>query len=564
MKPDLDRYPSYAELDTLIGLDGVKQEVASLLTKMHYFRLMSERRRTLSIEAQHLVFAGPPGTGKTTVARIFTRIAAEMGVINRPVAVEVSRDTLVGEHLGASTQRVVAAFERAQGGVLFLDEIHSLAIEATGRNDYGHEVIHTLVKLMEDRRGDVIVIAAGYTGELARVFAINPGLQERFSRTVHFPAYRPEELTLIVEKLGRDGGFPLTPEAVDAVRMYFLHGAGRRADANGRTARKTYETMRDQAISRSMAEVYEGREAPASELLPTDLDPDFSRSVLTAGTRRVDDGQLTAIMAELSSLPGLVPFKREIARVHARATLVAHRRALGLPGGVAGSHHLIFSGPPGTGKTTAARLYAEVLAAMGVLAQGQLVEVTRADLVGQWIGHTAERTRAVFERARGGLLFIDEAYTLVAGKSASDFGQESIDTIVKLMEDLGDELIVVAAGPPEKMTSFLASNPGLQDRFTRVIDFPPYTSEELVKIFVKMATDEGFALDPDVLPAISQRYAKAVLRSTFGNARHVSKTLMGMIDSLALRLAASLDAADSLDAGEAVDVTLLTAADLSE
>ena len=183
------------------------------------------------------------------------------------------------------------------------------------------------------------------------------------------------------------------------------------------------------------------------------------------------------------------------------------RVAAGLPAPSI-SRHLVFLGPPGTGKTTVARLYGRILAALGVLQSGQLVEVARPT----WWASTSARPRsgpeAVFERARGGVLFIDEAYTLSPQGSGADFGREAIDTLVKLMEDHRDEVVVIVAGYTEEMAGFLASNAGLASRFSRNIHFDHYADDELVAIFELLARSSGYECRGNTLAALRGRFAR--------------------------------------------------------
>jgi SpoVK/Ycf46/Vps4 family AAA+-type ATPase len=205
----------------------------------------------------------------------------------------------------------------------------------------------------------------------------------------------------------------------------------------------------------------------------------------------------------------------------------------------AASYHMVFSGPPGTGKTTVARLVGGLFHALGILAKGHLVEVDRAELVAGYIGQTAIKTDAVVKRAIGGVLFIDEAYSLANDQSDQDFGPESVETLLKLMEDCRDELVVIAAGYRKPMEAFLASNPGLRSRFTRFIDFPDYKPSELASIFSGLAEAANYTLDADAIEASEKLLAECYERrtKTFANARLVRNLFERAVSRQADRVA---------------------------
>ncbi len=211
-------------------------------------------------------------------------------------------------------------------------------------------------------------------------------------------------------------------------------------------------------------------------------------------------GELEAVKAEMDQIVGLHEIKEYIFSLEKNYKVQEMRKAQGLPVSNV-SMHMIFTGNPGTGKTTIARLVSKYLKAIGVLSGGQLVEVSRADLVGKYVGHTAPLTMQVIKSAIGGVLFIDEAYSLYRGKDDS-FGLEAIDTLVKGMEDNRDDLIVILAGYTREMETFLTANSGLQSRFPNIIEFPDYSGEELQKIAEINATSRGYRLSEDAKAAL--------------------------------------------------------------
>lgn len=237
------------ELDALVGLDSVKREVRALTDMIEVGRRRQQAGLKAASVKRHLVFTGSPGTGKTTVARLYGEILASLGVLEKGHLVEVSRVDLVGEHIGSTAIRTQEAFDRARGGVLFIDEAYALSPEDSGR-DFGKEAIDTLVKLMEDHRESVVVIVAGYTAEMERFLSVNPGVASRFSRTITFSDYDPEELLSIVEQQAEEHEYRLAPGAPEALRTYFTVLPKGPAFGNGRTARQTFEAMVERHASR--------------------------------------------------------------------------------------------------------------------------------------------------------------------------------------------------------------------------------------------------------------------------------------------------------------------------
>ncbi|UJF36008.1 AAA family ATPase [Paenibacillus hexagrammi] len=252
--------------------------------------------------------------------------------------------------------------------------------------------------------------------------------------------------------------------------------------------------------------------------------------------RSPQEGPLSDIFKELNQLIGLQNVKDLVHEIYALLQISQYRAEAGLLSN-AHVYHMIFKGSPGTGKTTVARLMGRMFHAMGVLSKGHFTEVERADLVGEYIGHTALKTRELMKKAMGGVLFIDEAYSLARGGD-KDFGKEAIDCLVKGMEDKKNDFILILAGYSDEMDQFLATNPGLPSRFPIQVDFEDYSVEQLILIMEQMAKEREYVLLPQAIMKLKQHLAdeKAMSWKAFSNARYVRNILEKAMRHQAVRL----------------------------
>lgn len=528
------------EMDGLTGLENVKQEVKDYVQYLNFLMLRKEKgyedNSGLSL---HSAFLGNPGTGKTTVARLLGKIFHKMGLLSKGHIHEVDRADLVAEYIGQTAPKVKEAIDAARGGILFIDEAYALYRSGEDSKDFGREVIEIILKEMSDGRGDIAIFVAGYPKEMEVFLDSNPGLKSRFSHYYHFNDYTPQELEEIASSEFNKNKLNLLPEAKALLSKKLVDAYRSRTNSFG-NARMVISIVNEAKMNMGIRLMKNEnvKDLPAelfSEITEEDIKEVFEDNKKKKPHIPVDEELLKESLAELNSLVGLSNVKKEVNEL---IKLVRFYQEEGKDVMNKFPLHSVFTGNPGTGKTTVARILARIFKAIGIIERGDLIECDREKLVGAFVGQTAIKTNEMIDKAQGSVLFIDEAYSLTSGHGG-DFGNEAIDTLLKRMEDKRGEFIVIVAGYTDRMVSFLESNPGLRSRFDRKFDFEDYNAEELETIFTNMIVQEGMKLDKKATEFMID-YLKQLVRQKskyFGNGRAIRKVVEKTIKSQNLRLA---------------------------
>lgn len=512
------------ELASIIGLESVKDFVRTQYNVI----LAREKRKKAQLnvdttQSLNMIFSGNPGTGKTTMARVVADMFHSMGLLKSGHLIETDKGGLIAEYVGQTAKKTEGVFKSALGGVLFIDEAYAITNDGSS---FGQECIDTLVKLIEDYRGEILVILAGYSKEMNDFMKANSGLESRFPLNIEFLDYSADELFEIGKNMIAKKGFCLSEDAVLVFKeaIYDLKRHATATSGNGRMVRNFIEEIiRNQSSRIALSEV---SAEEMTVILPKDIESETTRETVYD------------LEAELRKVVGLDSVKKYIRSLNARLMVQEQRKKHGLKVSATQTLHMIFMGNPGTGKTMMARTVANVLFDMGIISTNKLVETDRSGLVAGYVGQTAIKTREVIESALNGVLFIDEAYALAQGGD-NDFGQEAIDTLVKMMDDNRDRLVVILAGYYEDMQNFLNQNAGLNSRFPNVIEFEDYSTGELLSIAEKMYKEQGYVLSFEAAGLLEKIFEEGKKQPQFGNGRFVRNIFEKSLNCQAVRLSRS-------------------------
>ncbi|TVL99004.1 MAG: hypothetical protein CV087_19670 [Candidatus Brocadia sp. WS118] len=517
IQPSTPEGDAMDRLNALVGLDKAKQQIQrqiAMIRAENEISGFSKGRRL------HMIFKGNPGTGKTTIARLVGEIYQHYQILPNNNFVEASRKDLVGAFQGQTAQKVEALCKEALGGILFIDEAYTLV--NSDSDSYGREAVDALLKIMEDNKENLCVIMAGYPNKMRDFLETNPGLHRRFSAEIEFEDYNAEQLYSIFQKMVRKKGIRIAPALEDKMRAIWRVITARK-DENFGNAGEVENVVQILLENLAVRCFNENLDLRTTDVMLEDV----PKNIIELLPVDNPDEVIEQALEELNGLIGLTPVKNH---VNGLIREYKHERKLRkrnpkLKVDVR-NYHMIFKGNPGTGKTTVARIMGKIFRALDILKEGNVIEVTRADFVAGYTGQTAEKTRKLIKASLDNILFIDEAYSLVNDVSDS-FGKEATDTLLKLMEDHRDRLVVIATGYPREMRIFLRTNSGLSSRFPNQITFTDYTDTEMLDIFKLNVKNKGYqladGLDEELLKHL--RFLKAKKGLDFGNARDVKHFL---------------------------------------
>ena len=540
------------EFDKYVGVNEIKKTMTGIVDSIKSFQKLHPDK-TYELK-DHYLFLGNPGTGKTTMARVFADALSAMGILASGQLIEVAPKDLRGQYVGHTGPMVDAAFDKAMGGILFIDEAYNMW---SGSDDqFGNEAVTVMLKNMEDRKGKLVVILAGYPREMDYFIEnANPGLSSRFNETIDFRDYKGPELTEIARRMIKSQGYSLDEKTDKMIDKFFekMYVSRKKDFGNARDVRNVVDKAIKVQNSRVQKAIKEGGFDKSQEFVITMAD-------LTGNEKQpktVDE-----VIASMDDLIGMSDIKEEIRKLANVAMVNRIRMERGLGAAALQPVNIILTGNPGTGKTTIAKRLGEVLNAAGVLSTDKVIEREAKTILSSYVNASGQNMDKAVDEAMGGVLFIDEAYNLLPHPgSMNNTGNEALDALMTRMENDKGKFVVVIAGYKDRMEELIRrGNPGLMSRFNKNFHIDDYDAEALFEIFMMNVKKRKFKLTPDAEIAVKEYIQEMVAnkRQHFGNAREVVNLLNEVVELQGNRIASDtsvIDAnPDSLTTIEVVDI----------
>ncbi|GAA0715352.1 hypothetical protein GCM10008904_32110 [Paraclostridium ghonii] len=505
------------KLNSIIGMEDLKLFLNNIKNNYKVQKIRERLGLKTSNISLNMIFAGNAGTGKTNAARVTFEYLNALGVLSKGVYREVSKADFVTENVADTSKRTIDIINSAIGGVLFIDEAYSLC--ESDDDKVGKEIVDALLKGVEDNRDDLVVILAGYEKDMEKFLTFNSGLKSRFSNIIHFEDYTPTQMYEIALNIAKSKGYRIAKNVKhDLIDLFTKNQINGKNDlGNARFVRNIVENAILDASKKYLTD-----KSKQIDLLERD---NFNFKAKT----KFD------IEEKLSSIVGLTEVKSLLRNQYKLIVAQEKRKSVGVNTKIEQNLNMIFAGNPGTGKTSIARLVAEMLNSMGLLKVGQLVETDRSSFVSEIPGQTSKKTEEKFKEAIGGVLFIDEAYTL----ANDSLGREAIETLLKLIEDHGQDVVVILAGYEEEMEDFFDVNIGLKSRFPIWTVFKDYNPNELLEMSIKLIENKGFKLSKNAYIALKTSF-EAIYEesdSQSGNGRMVRNYVESLIRNQSIRIA---------------------------
>ena len=506
-----------AELDNYIGLKSVKEEIKAIIRNVKAKKGKGVKDKLIT---DHFIFTGNPGTGKTTFARKFGEVLNAVGALPTGQFVEISGKDFIGHYLGDSEENVKKYVNQAMGGVLFIDEAYALNTRyGDDSAGYGGDAVNTLMTLLENRKGEFVCIMAGYTKEMGDFIRMNPGLPRRMNVTIEFPDYSARELEQLFRlRLVRNDEnvtFTLDAKAEEMLPKVFDRMWLKRGDTFGNAGE--VRNLFDLAVKRHRLRGAEDDVLSYADIVGEDATEEIS----------VED-----IMKELDGLVGMARVKESIRKIASEIATQKRLIEMGEASEGLTKYNFVITGNPGTGKTTVARIFGRIFKALGVTASDRVVEKKPENIISKYVNESSEKMNDAINEAMGCVLFIDEAYGLdpmdSAGQSTSPEGRDAVRTLMARMENEAGKFVVICAGYPKEMETFMNSNPGLKRRFSHFLHIDDYSAEELLEIYERAAKakkyDFTFADDAVRMKALKMFQAMVAMKDDkFGNAGEAIK-----------------------------------------